>query len=89
MKEAVHTLTVRRPGGQSGKGISIDGEVTEIIFRDLNPQHDPTLGTYYTDANGTRWKPVHGMRLAANGEYAGGPGWFELLDPAEEAPEDE
>jgi hypothetical protein len=78
----------RRPGGQRGKAIFLDGSLAEITFRDLNPSHDPALGVFYTGENGSRWKPVHENRMAPNGEFCGGPGWFEPLED-EELPEDE
>jgi len=70
------------------KVVFLDGSVAEVIMRDLNPQHDPALGPYYTAEDGSRWRPVHGLRMAANGEYAGGPGWLEPLED-EEPPEDD
>jgi hypothetical protein len=88
-RPTVHVVgPTRRPGGQSGKAIFLDGSTAEITFRDLNPHHDPALGVFYTDDAGQRWKPVHNARLTAEGHYAGGPGWFEPLED-EELPEDE
>lgn len=74
---------VARPANHSVKGIFLDGTTVEVTMRNLNPQHDPALGVFYTDVNGKRWKPVHGARMSASGEYAGGPGWFEPLDDEE------
>lgn len=79
-RPAVHVIGSPIPGGQSVKGIYLDGTTVEVTMRNLEPSHDPALGVYYTDVNGTRWKPLHDVRLTASGEYAGGPGWFEPLD---------
>jgi hypothetical protein len=85
----VHLLgPVPQPSGQKGKAIFLDGSTAEVTFRDLNPQHDPALGVFYTDQAGNRWRPVHVARMTADGQYAGGPGWFEPLED-EELPENE
>ena len=91
MKQAVPVANFRRPQNQSAKGIYISGEPVALTMKDMIPKHDAALGVFYLEAapvKGRRWKPLHGARTTLTGETASGPGWFELLDPSEEPPED-
>jgi hypothetical protein len=89
MKESVHVVGARRPGGQSMNGIYLDGTTVALVMKDMIPKHDAEKGIYYLCSDGKKWKPVHDLRMTESGEYAGGPGWLEPLEDEEAlTPED-